>query len=169
MVKLIRPSLKYKNEILEFKRAFIDNSEHIIPGSELLDKKDDIEEWLEYVENNSKKESVSSDWVLTDTFMAFSKNKIVGIISLRHELNDFLKDYGHIGFSVIPSERKKGIATSMLGEVLKVAKNNNMTEVQLSTEEKNIASIKTIEKMNGKYIRSFYLENQKINEYLIFI
>lgn len=46
-----------------------------------------------------------------DPFFAVRKSdgRIVGIIDLRHTLNDFLKDLGNCGYSVRPSERKKGV------------------------------------------------------------
>jgi predicted acetyltransferase len=38
---------------------------------------------------------------------------IVGRISVRHELNEFLATVGgHVGYVVVPSERKKGYGTS---------------------------------------------------------
>ena len=75
-------------------------------------------------------------------------NKIVGIIDLRHTLNDFLKDFGNCGYSVRPSERKKGYATDMLRQILKVAKESGMDELHLSVERDNKPSIRTIKWRN---------------------
>lgn len=167
MIKLITPSYELKNEIIDFKEEFITNNENTIPGSELLDKIPIFDEWLEYVNKNNSTITVSKEWVVTDTYIAKENDKIVGIISFRHELNDFLKDLGHIGYSVRPSCRCKGYATSMLKEVLKIAKEYGLKEIQISSEKDNTASIKIIEKNNGKYIRSFNYLDKEIYVYKI--
>lgn len=83
----------------------------IISGSESLDQTDSYDEWLKTVTNNIIIETVNPNWVVTDTFFAVDEtNKIIGIIDLRHTLNDFLKDLGNCGYSVRPSEKKKGYA-----------------------------------------------------------
>ena len=52
-----------------------------------------------------------------------SDDKIVGVIQIRRRFNEFLEKYaGHIGYSVCPSERRKGYATQMLGLVLPICR-----------------------------------------------
>ena len=61
--------------------------------------------------------------MVTDAFFAADGTKeIVGVIDLRHSLNDFLKDLGHCGYSVRPSQRQKGYARQMLARVLEEAR-----------------------------------------------
>lgn len=121
---------------------------------------DSIEEWIRYIKKNSSRSTVSSEWVVTDTFLAFNnENILVGIISLHYELNDFLKYFGQIGYSIRPLQRKKGYAIEMLKETLKIAKDKGLNNVIISTKEDNIASIKTIEKNGGYLIKSIeYLD-----------
>ena len=89
------------------------------------------------------------------------------MIDLRHTLNEFLKDFGNCGYSVRPSERKKGYATEMLHQLIEVAKEIGMTELQISVEKTNIGSIKVIEKNGGVYERSFTYENELADIYII--
>lgn len=118
---------------------------------------------------NANRKTLDPNWVLTDTFFAIKEadHKIVGIADLRYELNDFLKDFGNCGYSVRPSERKKGYATEILRQICMIAKEHGLKQLQLSVENNNVASIKTIEKNGGCYHRSFLFENELASIYLI--
>ena len=111
---------------------------------------------------------VNPNWVVTDTFFAIDENEnIIGIIDLRHTLNDFLKDFGNCGYSVRPSERKKGYATEMLRQVIEVAKEAGLEALHISVEKTNTASIKVIQNNGGIYERSFTYEDELADIYQI--
>lgn len=168
MLRLVRPNKEHKMQALDFKQEFFGNNEKIINGSELLDQMENYEEWLVSVTNNISEETVNPAWVVTDTFFAVNEsNEIVGIIDLRHTLNDFLKDFGNCGYSVRPSERRKGYATEMLRQILDVARESGMIELHLSVERDNEPSIKTIISNGGVYVRSFEFENEMADIYRI--
>ena len=167
-IKLVRPQIKHKEAALEFKKEFFYNGERVINGSEMLDNIDSYEEWLDSVTANTSPETVNPSWVVTDTFFAVDEDDhIVGIIDLRHELNDFLKDFGNSGYSVRPTERRKGYATRMLGLIADVAKEAGLDSLQLGVERSNEPSIKTILKNGGKYERSFEFEGEMADIYRI--
>ena len=168
-IQLINPSKELEQQALEYRKEHFDFGESVINGSELFDKIDDYNEWLNKVILNSNIETVSADWVLTDTFFAVreSDGKIVGIIDLRYQLNDFLKDFGHCGYSVRPTERNKGYATEMLAQICQKAKAYGLKRLQLSVEKSNIPSIRTILKNGGQYSRSFCFGEEIADIYLI--
>lgn len=168
-LKLVRPTLGLKAQALAYKKEHFDFGETVIDGSELLDRLDNYEDWLHRVTQNAQPETVSPDWVLTDTFFAVREadDYIVGIIDLRHTLNDFLKDFGHCGYSVRPSERRKGYATEMLAQICQLAKKSHLKELQLSVERDNDASIKTIQNNGGVYRRSFPFGGNMADVYVI--
>lgn len=169
-IRLVRPTEQLKEQAIKFRQEFFDNHETVINGSELFDKTDQYEDWLKAVTANTNIETVNVNWVVTDTFFAVDeKGKIVGIIDLRHTLNDFLKDLGNCGYSVCPSERRKGYATEMLRLLLPIAKNAGMKELYLSVERDNKASIKTIVKNGGKHERSFEFEGEQADIYKIIL
>ena len=168
MIRLVRPGKEHEAQAATFKQEFIDNGTPIINGSELLDQMDSYDDWLKSVTDNTSKDTVNPAWVVTDTYFAIDDNdNIVGIIDLRHELNDFLKDFGNSGYSVRPSERRKGYATKMLGLILEHAREIGMTSLQLGVERTNEPSVKTILKNGGKYQRSFTFEGQEADVYII--
>ena len=167
-IDLVRPELKHKDDALAFRQEFFDHGEKVINGSEMLDTAASYEEWLANVKANSQNDTVSPEWVVTDTFFALDENgRIVGIIDFRHELKGFLKDFGHCGYSVRPSERKKGYATGMLSLILQVAGNLELPSIQLSVERSNLASVKTILRNGGVLERSFEYQGEMADVYLI--
>ena len=168
-IYLVRPTIELKEQALEYRNEHFINGENIINGSELLDQTENYEEWLAAVIANTNRETVNENWVVTDTFFAIRKsdNKIIGIIDLRHTLNDFLKDFGNCGYSVRPSERRKGYATEMLRQIIGIAKKAGLSELHLSVERSNKVSISVIQSNGGIYERSFTYESELADIYRI--
>ncbi|MDT9689051.1 GNAT family N-acetyltransferase [Streptomyces sp. P9(2023)] len=74
----------------------------------------------------------------------------VGAIDLRHRLNDFLlRAAGHVGYSIRPSARRRGLATWALGAVLPEARALGLDRVLVTCDEDNIASARAIERNGG--------------------
>ena len=84
-------------------------------------------------------------WVIED-------GQMVGRISIRHYLNDKLKNQGgHIGYQVASSFRRKGLAKQILKLSLLEAKQIGLSKVLLTTDKSNVASQKVIEANNGLF------------------
>lgn len=161
-VILIVPNKELESKAIAYKEEHFSCGETVINGSEMWDNMDTYSEWLEMVTKNADVETYNQDWVLTDTFFAMrqSDKKIIGIIDFRHSLNEFLKDFGHIGYSVCPLERQKGYASEMLRQVLAIAKEQGLPEVFLSYMKGNVPSRKTILNNGGQYLRDFTFNNE---------
>lgn len=169
-IRFVRPTIELRDKTMGFRQEFFDNGEMIINGSELLDKTESYDDWLKAVTDNMSEETVSPDWVVTDTFFVLDEtDRIIGIIDLRHTLNEFLKDFGNCGYSVRPSERRKGYATKMLRHILRIAKDAGLNVLYLSVERSNEPSIKTILKNGGIYERSFEFEGEQADVYKILL
>ena len=75
---------------------------------------------------------------------------IVGRVSIRHQLNEFLlRIGGHVGYGVVPKHRGKGYATEMLRQALPVCRRVGIDRVLLTCDETNVASWKVIEANGG--------------------
>ncbi len=74
----------------------------------------------------------------------------LGAIDLRHYLNGILLDAGgHIGYSIRPSARRRGLATWALAQVLYEARLFGIDRVLLTCDPGNSASMRTIESNGG--------------------
>lgn len=166
-IKLVEPIIQLKEKALEYRQEHFNSNEFVINGSEMFDKMKSYEEWLERITRNKNLDTVDSIWVVTDTFFVVRKSdeKIIGIIDFRHELNDFLKPFGNSGYSVRPSERRKGYATEMLKLLLQYAKKSGYKEIYLSVEKENKPSHQTILKNGGTLEKTFMFEGEEIYRY----
>lgn len=76
--------------------------------------------------------------------------EFLGYLSLRHELNDHLRrEGGHIGYSVRPSARRRGLATQALRQALDRARDLGLDRVLVTCNDDNVPSARTIERNGG--------------------
>ncbi len=93
---------------------------------------------------------VPSGWVPSTFLGAFLGAELVGRVSIRHELNDFLASLGgHIGYCVRPAHRGQGIAGEILRQGLIVARAEGIDRVLVTCDEDNLASARVIERNGG--------------------
>ena len=163
-VNLILPSIEYKDEIMDYRKEFIENQDNLAGTSYLINHAN-FEEWLSSVNNNSQKKTVKEGSVPATTFIAVSQEgSLVGMMSIRHQLNDYLFHFGgHIGYSVRKSERQKGFATEMLAMALNECKKLKINRVLITCDKDNLASAKTILN-NGGILENELLEGKKIKQ-----
>lgn len=162
-IKLILPNLNFKNEIEEYKNEFILNGDSM-DGCAGLAKIESFEEWIQTLKDNSNISTVREGFVPSSTYMAIreSDNRIIGMIDIRHFLNNYLEKFGgHIGYSVRKSERQKGYAKKMLELALEKCKELNINRVLVTCSKDNIPSMKTILSQGG-VLENEILEGEKI-------
>lgn len=127
-------------------------------------------EWLQFVGSLSSEETCPPHWVPSTQFVCVRQTdgRIVGMIDLRHRLNDFLAEYGgHIGYSVRPDERRKGYAKWMLAHVLPEARKLGLSRVLVTCDDDNEGSVRTIEANGGVFERTARLEDELLRRYWI--
>ena len=157
MIIFKEPNEVLSKQIQDYKNEFIVNNEIIHGAANMTDLS--IAEWVQFAENTKYKETVTPGFVTAHTFFALYNNKIVGIINARHELNDYLLNFGgHIGYSVRKSERRKGYAKAMLSYTVDFLFSLGLNKVLITCDKNNIPSKRTIESCGG------ILENEVIEE-----
>ncbi|WAA66597.1 GNAT family N-acetyltransferase [Microbacterium oxydans] len=89
--------------------------------------------------------------VACDHYWITEGDQVVGFLSFRRELNDYLRRFGgHIGYSVIPSRRREGIVREALRLMLRSARAEGYERVMLTCDDDNLGSIRTIEGAGGE-------------------
>ena len=155
---LVEPSEEYFAELAAYRNDFLENSDSM-DGCGPLRRFDDMKAYLEDTMRYTREETLPEGMVLATQFLCIRKsdNRLVGMIQVRHYLNDFLRTLGgHIGYSVRPSERRKGYASWMLKNVV----------CCLDTNE---GSRRTILKNGGRFDGTAYRadENKTLERYWI--
>jgi predicted acetyltransferase len=75
---------------------------------------------------------------------------ILGVGALRHHLTPALEDVGgHIGYSIRPSERRKGYGTRILALTLDKARARGLDRVLVTCDTENVGSAHIIERNGG--------------------
>ncbi|WP_341946550.1 GNAT family N-acetyltransferase [Microbacterium sp. LWH11-1.2] len=88
--------------------------------------------------------------VHNDLYWMVDEGEVIGFLSFRHELNDWLREAGgHIGYAVRASRRRQGHASAALALGLDRARALGLERVFLTCDVDNVASARTIEKAGG--------------------
>ena len=109
-LKHIKPSKEYEQDALEYINEFYEYNSDINGTGGLQRYLDNYDEWLEKLEEDRTR-ITNEEKVPAETYFLVRENdnKIVGMINIRLTLNENLKKFGgHIGYSIRPTERKKG-------------------------------------------------------------
>lgn len=159
---LERPSIKRKNEIIEYINEFVEYKSNI-NGTGALDKilegytfEQALDRCLN-MEDREYAEKVGRCPGKTFLLIRVSDNKIVGTINIRWNLNDkMLRFGGHIGYGIRPTERRKGYNKINLYLGLKVCDKHGIEKVFMDADLDNPASWKTMEAFGGVRIREYF-------------
>ena len=140
-----------KEQVTDYLKETWNVGEDTVNGGAGLEGYETYEEWLAANRRNRQEETVSEGLVPASTFLALDKNeKLIGMIDLRHRLNKWLMRFGgNIGYSVRPSERRKGYASKMLKLVLTEASSLGLERVLITCDKDNAASRGVILKCGG--------------------
>lgn len=115
-----------------------------------FDPTGDFDAYARQVSNWKRGRDMPTEFVPNTYVVSVIDGRIVGRLSLRHELNDSLRrEGGHVGYGVVASERRKGFATQMLRLSLPLAREVGLDRILVTCDDDNAGSRRTIEKCGG--------------------
>jgi predicted acetyltransferase len=161
---LIKPSIEYASQIIEYRQDFLDSGDSM-DGCGPLRRFEYPKEYIKICMDYENPETVPENLVQATQFLCIRKsdNKLVGMIQVRHYFNEYLEKYaGHIGYSIRPSERRKGYAKEMLKLALPFCREIGLDKVLISCIDGNIGSEKTILANGGVYESTVHEPNSNI-------
>ena len=141
-LKLVKLCEKYRAQLIDMMDEWAATGEKIIPSAIRKNDWHDFESYLAGLDTAPKPPLVPDS-----TFFCLDEERgsFVGAVNIRHYLNDaLLKSGGHIGDGVRPSERRRGVATAMIGLALDECRRLGIDRVLMVCDRDNIGSARSI-------------------------
>ena len=155
---------------MTYKEEFLQSGDSLAGCGSFRDQ-NTVEGWLHEIELLENEETCPDGKVCSSTYLAVrvDDNKIVGIIDFRHHIDHPILGLwgGHIGYSVRPSERRKGYAKEMLKQVLQKCREHGLIKVMVTCDADNIASKMTLVSNGGVFDKDVMVDGEIIKRYWI--
>ena len=166
-LKLVKLTAEYRPQLFEMMDEWTSADEKIIPW---VITRNNYHDFDFYLDNLEIKPDNSQGLVPDSTFFCLDteRNIFVGAVNIRHYLNEaLLLNGGHIGDGVRPSERRKGIATKMIGLALEECRKLGIDKVLMVCNKNNIGSAKSIMNNGGVLENEVVVEGETEQRYWI--
>jgi predicted acetyltransferase len=145
MLKLEAPSTDLRAEFLDMAADFGVHGESRYAGAS-----EDFEGFLRRIASEEQEQVLAPGRVPGSQFWLVSDRRVVGCSRLRHWLTEALEyEGGHVGYDIRPSDRGRGLGTSLLRLTLSRAAAMGIVKVRVTCDANNRASIRVIEKNGG--------------------
>lgn len=155
------PKLEDKELVKSYIEDHYSHNEKSLSASNMLTSMT-WENWVKKTNDNAI--IGDEEWGKSLTYLVIDNNMLIGLLSIRYDLpNNLVNLYGHIGYGVRPSERRKGYALKMLKYALEECKRLGLNSVILGCYKENIGSAKTIVKNGGILVRE-EVETKEISD-----
>ncbi len=169
-ITLTRPGAQLADEIWSYRQEMLDAGSSM-DGTNGLNNAQSAEAWIARTVDFQKPQTTPPGLVPSDTYLAVRSRdgRVVGMIDLRHYIEGTpLETWGgHIGYSVRPSERRKGYATAMLGLCLEKSRELGLKKVLVTCHDGNVGSEKVIRANGGIYDGSVRVDGETVKRFWI--
>ncbi len=162
-LELVRPAEEHLAEVRAYREEFL-AADSSMDGAGPLRRYEDPADWLAAVRRYEDPASVPEGKVPATELLCLRDGRLLGMIQIRHCLNEYLERYaGHIGYSVRPSERRKGVATRMLALALPFCRQLGLQRVMIACQPHNEGSRRTILSNGGVYARTVHMPDRNVD------
>ena len=149
---LVKPDLTHYEQFNEMMAEWCESKTQIAPWF-LNAPFESLEDFAQFVRmlDNCEHGIVDPRFSATTSYFVLDETgKLVGAASLRHYLTvEGFRTWGHIGYGIRPSERRKGYGVQTLRLMLEQAREKKIMKVLIGVHEGNTASWKTVEHCGG--------------------
>jgi predicted acetyltransferase len=147
-IRLLEPTEGFRDEFLNLLDKHQRAGENL---SNAESARTDFATYVQHLHNQSQGRDLPAGYVPVTTFWLVKDNQIIlGESRLRHSLTPDLEAYwGHIGYLIRPSQRRKGYGTLILKLTLEKAHALGIQRVRVTCDTDNIGSARIIERNGG--------------------
>src|SRR3989344_4042192 len=110
---LAKPDPKYKASFMKALSEYQSEGRYLEYFADELEK--DFAKLCQKFEDNSQGKNLKPGYVPATTLWLINNDEFIGRVSIRHSLTDYLmKEGGHIGYDIRPSQRQHGYGFKIL-------------------------------------------------------
>lgn len=158
---LEQPSLAYKASFIEAVREFQPEGRYLEHEPDWLAQDRNFEAMVQRL--TSMRTSPPPGWVPASELWLISDGVYIGRASIRHELNDSLRQFGgHIGYEIRPSRRRQGYGKLICRLALDHARRLGIRRALITCDETNTGSRRIIEANGGRFEKAVLVEGRPV-------
>ena len=163
--KLVELTTEHNDSLTKFMQGFSAANENT-PGFFPRDG-EPITQTVERLRKDELGEDLPEGFVPATTRFWQEGHDLQGVINLRHRLTPALRRFGgHMGYSVSPNHRRRGIASRMIAAMIPTARELGLERLLLTCDATNIGSHRAMEK-NGAIMEreEWYEPTQRVQRW----